>query len=413
MESQQPLADTDLCVKCGLCLPHCPTYQDSREEGDSPRGRITQLQALASGQLQLSPRGVSHLHSCLNCSACEPVCPAKVPYRKLIDHGRTLTPAAIPLRARMLGHPAGRRLIDAAVWLALALRVPKLAQLLHYFGSRRLRQLLGSLGDATTLPPTTTATGDRGSLQVFTGCTGNNLDRAAMHHSRALFSALGYAVTAPAAQTCCGAIHGHAGHQARAQEMALANERAFGTGAELIVGIASGCEAWLRDYGQLLGRPSAISTRLQDFSSFVEAATRDARFSPLHETVALHLPCTQRNVLKSGKALLQCLRRIPGLEIVIIGEQQSCCGAAGTHVLNNPERAERFAAPYIAQLGGMKPKPTRLISANIGCSMHLSSQLAEAGIPLGIEHPAQLLLRQLARGNSVSSRSSISSASSS
>lgn len=413
MDIQQSLADTDLCVKCGLCLPHCPTYQDSREEGDSPRGRITQLQALARGQLELSARGASHLHSCLNCSACEPVCPAKVPYRKLIDRGRTLSPAAIPLRARMLAHAGGRRLIDSTIWILHALKLPQLARGLGYFGSRRLRGLLSGLAEDSRQRPISAAPGARGSVQLFAGCTGSNLDRAAMRHSRALFQALGYAVTLPSAQGCCGAIHGHAGHHAHARALALANELALGEAGAPIVGIASGCEAWLKDYGQLLGRPSPVSAGLQDFSSFVERASRDAQFSALQETVALHLPCTQRNVLKSSGALQQALSRIPGMNIVTIGEQQSCCGAAGTHVLNNPERAGRFAAPYIEQLRGMRPQPSRLISANIGCSMHLRAQLAAAGLDIAVEHPAQLLLRQLAGGSKVSSRSKISSASSS
>ena len=70
------LADADQCVKCGLCLPHCPTYALSRHEADSPRGRIALAQGLASGLIAATPRVTAHLDGCLSCRACEAVCPA-------------------------------------------------------------------------------------------------------------------------------------------------------------------------------------------------------------------------------------------------------------------------------------------------------------------------------------------------
>ena len=71
-----PLADADLCVKCGLCLPHCPTYQRTRHEGDSPRGRIMPMQGLATGMIAQNATLETHLDGCLSCRACEAVCPA-------------------------------------------------------------------------------------------------------------------------------------------------------------------------------------------------------------------------------------------------------------------------------------------------------------------------------------------------
>src|SRR5215475_8968771 len=99
-----PLADADKCVKCALCLPHCPTYRVSKDEGESPRGRIALMQGMATGALELTPALSRHLDQCLACRACEAVCPAEVPYGKLIDAGRA------ELRRRGHGEPLSARL---------------------------------------------------------------------------------------------------------------------------------------------------------------------------------------------------------------------------------------------------------------------------------------------------------------
>ncbi len=78
----------DACVKCGLCLPRCPTYQITGLEGESPRGRIALVQGLAAGVLSAGGRTAEHLESCTGCLTCETVCPAGVRYGELIDFGR-------------------------------------------------------------------------------------------------------------------------------------------------------------------------------------------------------------------------------------------------------------------------------------------------------------------------------------
>ena len=86
VDASRARRDADLCVKCGLCLPHCPTYLDSRAEGDGPRGRIALIQALTENPaLADDGRLQAHLDGCLHCRACEAVCPAGVPYGRLID----------------------------------------------------------------------------------------------------------------------------------------------------------------------------------------------------------------------------------------------------------------------------------------------------------------------------------------
>src|SRR6266478_5204629 len=73
------------CVHCGLCLASCPTFAELGTEMDSPRGRIFLIKSLAEGRIGLSDSTVQHLSLCLDCRACETVCPAGVPYGRLIE----------------------------------------------------------------------------------------------------------------------------------------------------------------------------------------------------------------------------------------------------------------------------------------------------------------------------------------
>ena len=77
------------CVHCGLCLPKCPTYAELGDENDSPRGRIYLMQAIDSGRIAPSERIQHHLDLCLDCRACETVCPSGVQYGRLIESYRT------------------------------------------------------------------------------------------------------------------------------------------------------------------------------------------------------------------------------------------------------------------------------------------------------------------------------------
>src|SRR6186997_1721824 len=76
------------CIHCGLCLASCPTYLETGNENDSPRGRIYLMRAIQNGQLELVPETVRHIDLCLGCRACEAVCPSGVQYGGLLESTR-------------------------------------------------------------------------------------------------------------------------------------------------------------------------------------------------------------------------------------------------------------------------------------------------------------------------------------
>lgn len=392
---RQLLDDADLCVKCGLCLPHCPTYGLSQHEGDSPRGRIALLQGLAGGRIPLTAKTETHLDGCLSCRACESVCPAHVPYGRLLDHGRTLLAQQRPARtrgARILGaffiRPVLRAPLFAALWLYQVSGVQFLLRRFRPLGRGALARLESLLPPVHWPRRLQNAPGNGPSVSLFTGCTGTALDRPALEAARELLQKLGYSVNVPATQACCGALHQHSGLTDTAQKLAACNRTAFSDNAP-VLGVASGCTAQLREYDA-----RDFSARVDDVIGFLESRgdLQRATFKPLPITVGLHLPCTLRNVVKGAPALRAALARIPQLTVVDLDPTQRCCGAAGSHFITNATEADALLAPKLVAVE--KLKPDIVLSANIGCSMHLAGGLRRDGVTVPVLHPVQLLAQQ-------------------
>lgn len=400
-----PLAKAGLCVKCGLCLPHCPTYQETRHEAESPRGRIMLMQALAGGDVAQSASLEAHLDACLGCRNCERVCPAQVPYGELIDAGRAMiaTTRAPSRLIRWLG-----------LWLSSAPLRRLTRRLLVIFRYSGLQTVItasglircGRLGRWTSLIPRMSRAPGVGSwqapaqgkaVQIFAGCVGEIADQATLQTLRTLLQRCGYEVRTPLAQTCCGALHQHAGMPASAALLATRNLSAF-AGDLPILYAASGCGATLQEYGRLLGADAAeFGRRVQDPHRFLlDRWPAEARLQPLAATIAVHLPCTQRNVTGGGAAMMALLGKIPGARIEALDPEHACCGAAGTYFLTQPAMADRLLDHKLDALAAAKPD--FLVSSNIGCSLHIEAGLRRSGFSVPVLHPLALLARQWPSG---------------
>lgn len=403
-----PLADADLCVKCGLCLPHCPTYPLSQHEGDSPRGRIALMQGLALGTLPLTPKLEAHLDGCLGCRACESVCPAKVPYGRLIDAGRASLNELRPRRtrwARLLGywltHRDLRRTLGTLLWLYQACGLQALLRHLHLLGRGRLARLESLLPELPRVPYSARAVDPAGNARValFTGCVSDLADSATLAAAERLLHRLGVDTAVPADQGCCGALHQHAGLQDAARACALRNAEAF-AGVDTVLGTASGCTATLLDAPELLPSPQGqqFRAKVQDIHAFLLRHWRDDLvLQPLQARVAIHSPCTLRFVVGGEDAVAELLRRIPGIELVDLDRGNHCCGAAGSYFLTEPAAADRLLEPKLRAVEALHPD--FIVSSNIGCSLHLAAGLRRRGLRAPeVLHPLALLARQLADG---------------
>jgi glycolate oxidase iron-sulfur subunit len=352
----------DRCVQCGLCLPHCPTYRLDRIEAEGPRGRIAYAKAVAAGTLEPTPAGDRHLDQCLGCRRCEQACPAGVRYEDLLVLARAGQAArgARPeghRAARLLGHP-----------LALAAALPL----------ARLARRLPAVPSAAPVASPTPTPAPRGTVDLFVGCVASTYESSTRRALVRLLAAAGWDAVEPPGQGCCGTAAAHAGDAAGAESLAHRNRAAFGE--RPVLSLASGCQSILA--ASLAGR-----AEVGDALAFLSAHGDALRFRPARTRVALHLPCSQR-VLGGDTAARALLARIPGLDLVELPDT-GCCGAAGTHMLAEPGRAALFRAPLLESLAASGA--TQLLSANIGCRLHLANA---ASIP--VRHPVDFLAEHLA-----------------
>lgn len=404
------LPGAERCVACGLCLPVCPTYRLTRDEAESPRGRIALMRALAQSSLPPSATLQQHLQHCLVCRACEKACPSYVPYGQIIDATRALA------TTRESSAHASTPTIRFLDWLiGDPDRLFRIGKLLYYYqrsGIQRLLRVIGSLRLIRTdkldalLPSLATpkklhsfypARGIRkGRVSLFIGCIAQITDLKTHEAAIQLLNTLGYDVRVPAQQTCCGALHLHAGNAEPAKRLMHRNLDAFGDGTETVLTTTSGCGALLREYGIHL-KTSAAATfgaHIMDISEFLlHADWSKVSFRPFPRRIAVHDPCSLTNTLRQEKAPYALLNMIPGAEIIPLAENNFCCGGAGAYPLTQPEMAERLRTNKVQQL--QHAKPDILVTSNIGCALHLAAGIREAKLDIEVVHPVVLLEKQL------------------
>jgi glycolate oxidase iron-sulfur subunit len=410
------------CVHCGLCLAYCPTFSELGTEMDSPRGRILLVKSLAEGRIGLSDSTVRHLSLCLDCRACETVCPAGVPYGRLIEAAKAEIERQRPggwLRQAfrwlnfglLLGQP--RALALAAAGLR-AYQMTGLQALVRKSGVLRL--LPGTLRAWDALLPRVPAAAARARLPALTPAEGPRRGRVAMltgcvqsvvfgAHNRATARVLaknGWDVVAPSTQGCCGALNAHGGDHARALDMARRTIESFESErVDAVVVNTSGCGAHMKAYGVLLAGDPAWAERARRFAATVRDVSELLASTPLRGplrpipmTVTYHDPCHVVHGQKIRSAPRTLLAQIPDLRVVDLVESDWCCGSAGIYNLTEPEMAGRLLRRKVRHV--LATGATAVVTANPGCILQIQQGLREAGSSVDVLHLVEILDRAYA-----------------
>lgn len=391
---QDMLRLADQCVKCGLCLPVCPTYAQTRHEADSPRGRIALIQGWLTGNLALNATLIAHLDGCLVCRACEAACPSLVAYGQLADAAKAHRIAALPRWRRLLQHGwltalSQRRVTDVLGQLARVYRASGLATLSERSGLTHLRQLQPYHRMATALSFTARRLAPHpepsAALELFIGCMDASAQSSVVVATLRVCARLGLPINIASESACCGALLRHNGYPAAAAaHLAQCVEH---HAERQLIGLTSACVAELRTAPAL--QHTAEICAFLDQATWSNAIT----IKPLAQRVLVHEPCSHRNLLGGNAAVYRLLARIPALEILPLPGNDRCCGAAGTYLLHQPEMAAALLNDKRIAIAALAP--AYLVTTNSGCALHLAAGLRELGLAIEVCHPVELLARQL------------------
>lgn len=367
--------------------------------------------ALAKEQLQATPRLLGHLDRCLSCRACEAMCPSQVAYGRLLRNSRELLythrpqPVLPRLLADTLRSPARRGMLRGTLRLMRYSGLQRLGSATGLFGHGAVGHLIDAipaLPGTTPLPAFIPAQGkERGRLALFIGCTGELFERTLLHDAARLLSMLGFGIHIPETQGCCGALQVQQGDGDTARALAERNIRAFAAHeVDTVLTVASGCGALLQEYDELLGSSAAtaFTSKVSDINSFLATTEWPASLGirPLVQKVFVHEPCSLRNVQRGAGDIYKVLRHIPELDVQPLPHNDRCCGAAGSYFIGEPETADTLRTEKIAALAGHDG--ALLVSANIGCALHLAAGLRGASLAIEVLHPLTLLARQVTGG---------------
>ncbi len=407
------------CVHCGLCLAYCPTFSVLGTEMDSPRGRIFLVKSLAEGRMSLSDSTVRHLSLCLDCRACETVCPAGVPYGQLIEAAKAeierQRPGG-PVRrifrwlnfGLLLGHPRLLALAASGARLYQASGLQRLAR-----RSGLIRRLPGTLPAWDALLPTVPSKAERAAPPRLTPAEGPRRARVALltgcvqsvvfgAHNRATARVLaknGCDVVVPDGQGCCGALNAHGGDHARALAMARSTIDTFeAAGVEAVIVNTSGCGAHMKAYGHLLADDPAYAARakrfvasVQDLAEFLAREPLRGPLSPVPLTCTYHDPCHVVHGQKIKSEPRQLLAQIPGLRLVELAESDWCCGSAGIYNLTQPEMATRLLHRKVGHV--LATQAEAVVTANPGCILQIQAGLSAHDAKVNVLHLVEILDR--------------------
>ncbi|MEZ0216358.1 MAG: (Fe-S)-binding protein [Rariglobus sp.] len=412
------------CMHCGMCLPTCPTYVETKEERNSPRGRIALMRAIADEELEVTKAFGEEMYYCLGCLACTSACPAGVNYAELFETARADVEKAGVLASPkrdfirwsvlrvLFTRPRLLRLVGRTLWLWQASGLQSLARRsgltkLLPENLRRLEPQAPSIRAKFShqlIRPVETPAAPKRRVLVLTGCV---QDLAFSDVNRATVDVLlanGCEVHTPPVQPCCGSLHAHNGDTDTARILArrqldLINPADF----DAIISNAGGCGSHLRAYDHLLHddpayaqRAAAWSQKLRDIHEYlVEIGFRKPVSTAAASTVTYHESCHLCHGQKVSAQPRAILKSLPGVELRECAEAQWCCGSAGIYNITQPDTSAWLQDRKIGHLAATGAQV--VATANPGCHLQIQSGLAAHGHPATeVAHPVVLLARAYA-----------------
>ncbi len=407
------------CMHCGLCLPTCPTYDVTKLERNSPRGRIALMRAIADDRLEVSEAFGEEMYFCLGCLACTTACPAGVNYAELFEHARA------EIEEKQILAAPKRDLIRwfTVKWLFMEhRRLELMGRVLRLYQQVGLQAAIRRMGLMRLMPrrlqeleamtpavcdqfsseliaPVSPAAGEQKyRVAMLTGCAQDLIFSDVNRDTVEVLARNGCEVITPPEQSCCGSLHAHNGEWTLAQQLARRNIDQFPPEQfDAIITNAGGCGSHLKHYAKLLAedpnyakRAELWDRKVKDIHEWLAAIPFRVPHSVFRVgVVTYHESCHLSHGQKIVNQPRELLRAIPGLKLVELPEANWCCGSAGIYNLTQPEMAGQLLERKIAHL--KSTGASVVATANPGCLLQLINGAAKQGLKLRVVHPITLL----------------------
>jgi glycolate oxidase iron-sulfur subunit len=403
------------CVHCGMCLESCPTYEITGQEQHSPRGRVHLIKSVAEGKLTVNEQFMDPVFTCLDCRACTTACPADVEVGGLIEEARGQVRQAMPL--------TGLKGTVSKVFLQGLFphqnRLNSLGSLLRFYQKSGMQKVVRKsklinimpqhLVDMEAIMPEVKepvgkkyknekvikAKGEtKNEVSFLTGCVMDVMFSDINEATINVLTRNGNDVTIPKNQTCCGALHVHAGDRETGRKLAKQNIEAFKDSNKVIVN-AAGCGCALKEYAELFRddpewheKAKEFSAKVEDISKYLHDTGYEKPKAEIKTRITYHDACH----LAHGQGIRQeprdLLLDIPGVEMVHMPNSDRCCGSAGIYNITNPEMASAVLESKMQNV----PEDVEMISmGNPGCMLQMAMGVQKYGRNQKIVHTIQLL----------------------
>ncbi len=355
------------------------------------------MKAISEGAISVDSAAIQSISHCLNCRSCEAICPSQVKYGQIINqfyhsfnhkkfYGKTVSTLM-----RFAKSPETFNPVIAMAKLAHKTGMDKIAAKVGATSTQaaQMETFLPRLRNTQELKKQYIVNNSIGEVLLLNGCMGQTLDNTTLHDAIHLLNKLGFNVTLPRKQTCCGALHRHQGDlQTSEQMLNNINDIVKHKNYSAIVATSSACIAHIREHISLY---HPFETPLMDIVEFL-AQQQWQGIAMKSETimVAYHEPCSNRNVLKNSSALTKLLNHFDCFECHPLEGNHYCCGAGGVQMISNPEQASKLRQTRIKSIKRLMPDV--VISQNLSCTLNLTSGLKEEAIDIKVIHPVSLIM---------------------
>lgn len=393
------------CMRCGFCLPSCPTYiETGGNEAASPRGRIALMKAVVDGKMLPDQDFEKQLSLCLGCRACEVACPSGVKYGELIEEAEDIlskyaehSASVKILRGFLFDHlfPKKKNMITftSLMWFYQKSGIQKLARatkMTRIAGKQMstMEKVLPTLPSPKQMKNRPTHIQPEGPVKkrvaFFSNCMMDTLFMETNDSTLYLLRKANCEIVIPKEQNCCGAILAHSGEKEKAKELAKRNIEAFEKeNVDFIVSNAGGCGALLMEYDHLLKdeldwlpRAKAFVRKVKDISEILYAVGLPEMELP-SQIITYQDSCHLRNVMKTHSAPRALLKAIKGATYIEMANADSCCGSAGTYNIIEQEMSMQILDSKMTNV--LKTNATTIVTANPGCLLQMKLGIEREG----------------------------------